>query len=78
MTTPEEARELLAQKRQEEKQLEEKMLTRAIAEIEQAAGKPVEEEARELLAQKRQEEEHLKETMLHRSEEEIKPQNSNK
>lgn len=71
MSIEEKARELLAEKRLEDVNLEENMLTRGVEEVNEQLGGMTEEKARELLAHNRLRDEHLEENMLTRTVEEI-------
>lgn len=70
MSTQEEAREAMAQSRQQEEQVEQSMLSRAQAEVETSTDDSVEEEAREAMVAKRQHEENVQRSMLSRAAEE--------
>jgi hypothetical protein len=73
MSTEEQARELLTQRRHHKEHLKETMLNRAEAQVDNPVGADTQtqEHARELLAQHRHQDEHLKETMLNRTESEM-------
>lgn len=71
MSTKEEAREAMAQQRQEEEDLQESMLSRSEAEIANKDESEIQAKARELMAEQRQQEEHLQESMLSRSAAEV-------
>jgi hypothetical protein len=71
MNTPEEAREVMSQHRQQEKHLQQSMLSRSEAEVETPTEDGIEETARELMAQDRQQEERLQQSMLNRSAAEV-------
>ncbi|MUG91570.1 hypothetical protein F7734_03335 [Scytonema sp. UIC 10036] len=69
MNTEDKARELMAQQRQHEENLQDSMRNRTEAEVHTPHAETVtQEEARELLAQERYHEEHLQETMRNRAE----------
>ena len=67
MSTQEEAREVMAQSRQQEQHVEKSMLSRSQAEIERLTDDDVEEEARAAMAAKRQHDEHIHQSMLGRT-----------
>lgn len=73
MSTEEQAREALTKQRHHDEHLQESMLDRAEAEIDNPdhADNMTQEHARELLAQQRHHDEHLKETMLNRAQSDI-------
>ena len=71
MSTQEQARKLMVEERQHEETLEEKMLTRAVEEVETNMPKEIEEKARELIVQERLHGEEIEEKMLTRANEEI-------
>ncbi|KAF3885976.1 MULTISPECIES: hypothetical protein [Nostocales] len=69
MNTEDRARELMAQQRHHEENLQDAMRNRTEAEVHDfPAETATQEEARELLAQQRHYEEHLQETMRNRAE----------
>jgi DNA-directed RNA polymerase alpha subunit len=70
MTTNDLARQKLAQQRQDQDHLDESMLTRAEAEL-QNADNELEEDTREHLAQQRQREDQRQESLRQRSEDEV-------
>ncbi|GET41114.1 hypothetical protein [Microseira wollei] len=71
MSTEKEARSAMNQQRQQEKHLQQSMLSRAEAEVEIPTSDGIEAEARELMAQQRQQEESLQQSMLSRAESEV-------
>ena len=71
MSTQEETRKLMAKERQHQEQLKEKMLTRAVEEVETQTTEETSEQARELIARERQHDQNLSEKMLSRATEEI-------
>lgn len=70
MSTQEQARELMVQQRQNNKNQQGSMLSRSEVEVDNPSdGKAVtDEQARELMAQQRHHDEHLQESMLSRTE----------
>ncbi|AFZ31839.1 hypothetical protein Glo7428_3356 [Gloeocapsa sp. PCC 7428] len=66
-----EAREAMAQQRQQEEHLQQSMLSRSEAEVNNPPGSHTEEEARELMIEQRQQEEQLQKSMLSRSAAEV-------
>lgn len=74
MSTDDKTRELLTEKRHHNEHLQETMLNRAEAELENSSqeDKPTEEKARELVTEKRHHGEDLQEKMLDRAEAEIR------
>ncbi|MFB2880105.1 hypothetical protein [Floridanema aerugineum] len=71
MTTEKQAREQMAQQRLEMEHLQESMLNRAEAEVQQGDNSATEELARQQMTQERLEAEQTNESMLTRSEAEI-------
>ncbi len=71
MSTQEQARQKMAESRQQEEHLKEAMLSRSEQELELADNSEIDEEARELMVEQRQHDKQLKQSMLSRSEEEI-------
>ncbi|HAZ47300.1 MAG TPA: hypothetical protein DDW76_32815 [Cyanobacteria bacterium UBA11369] len=71
MSTQEEARSAINQQRQQEKHLQQSMLSRAEAEVKTPTSDGIEAEARELMTQQRQQEESLQQSMLSRAETEV-------
>lgn len=72
MSTEKQAREQMAQQRLENEHLQESMLNRAEAEVQQGDNAATTEDlARQQMAQQRQEAEHIQEAMLTRTEAEI-------
>ncbi len=71
MTTEEEARSAMKNQRQQEKHLQQSMLSRAEAEVETPTADGIQAEARALMAEQRQEEESLQQSMLSRAESEV-------
>ena len=73
MSTNEKTRELLTEQRRHDEHLQETMLNRAEAELENSSeeDKPTQEQARELLTEQRHHDEDLQEKMLDRAEAEI-------
>lgn len=76
MTTQEQARQLMAEERQEAEHLQESMLERAAEEVQTPPTGELDEQARELLARERQEAEQLRESMLERASENAKKPNN--
>ncbi|PPS43489.1 hypothetical protein [Chroococcidiopsis sp. TS-821] len=66
-----EAREAMAQQRQQEEHLKQSMLSRSEAEVNTPPGSHIAEEARELMIEQRQQEEQLQQSMLSRSAAEV-------
>ncbi|MBE9190661.1 hypothetical protein IQ230_09885 [Gloeocapsopsis crepidinum LEGE 06123] len=66
-----EAREAMAQQRQQEEHLQQSMLSRSEAEVDTPPGSHTAEEARELMIEQRQQEEQLQQSMLNRSAAEV-------
>lgn len=71
LTTQEKARESIAQQRQHDQRLQEKMRARAISEMETTGHATTQEEARELVTEQRRHNDHLQETMHKRAADEI-------
>ena len=71
MSTEKQAREQMAQQRLENEHIQESMLNRAEAEVQQGDNAATEDLARQQMAQQRQEVEHIQEAMLTRTEAEI-------
>jgi trehalose-6-phosphate synthase len=71
MSTEKEARSAMNQQRQQEKHLQQSMLSRAEALVETPTSDGIEAEARELMAEQRQQEESLQQSMLSRAESEV-------
>lgn len=71
MSTEKQAREQMVQQRLENEHLQESMLNRAEAEVQQGDNAATEDLARQQMAQQRQEAEHIQEAMLTRTEAEI-------
>lgn len=71
MNTEEEARCAMKKQRQQEKHIQQSMLSRAETEVETLTSDDIEAEARELMAEQRQQEESLQQSMLSRAETEI-------
>lgn len=71
MTTEKQAREQMAQQRRENEHIQESMLNRAEAEVQQGDNHTTEDLARQQMTQQRLEAEHSNESMLSRSEAEI-------
>lgn len=71
LTMQEKARESIAQQRQHDQRLQEKMRTRAISEMETKGNATTQEEARELVTEQRRHDDHLQETMHKRAADEI-------
>jgi multidrug efflux pump subunit AcrA (membrane-fusion protein) len=73
MSNEKRARERVVQQRQHDEHLQELMLNRAEAEVNNPSNAEAvtQEQARELLTQQRQHDEHLQESMLNRAEAEI-------
>lgn len=67
MSTQEEARKAAAKQRQDEKQLQQSMLTRSEEALEGDGHTNISEEARELMAEEHQHEKHLEQTMRERT-----------
>lgn len=73
MNTEEKARELMAERRHHDQHLQESMLNRAEAEVNQpnTAEAQTQEQARELMAEQRHHDEHVQESMRSRAEAEV-------
>ena len=71
MSTQDQARKLIAKDRLHDELIQENMLTRASAEVEEQTITDTEEKARELLVEERLHQDKLEENMLTRSVEEI-------
>lgn len=71
MEIDEQARERLAQQRQDTENLQDTMLTRAEEQVQASDDSALDEQARKKLAEQRQHDEHIQDTMLHRSEEQL-------
>jgi hypothetical protein len=71
MNTEEQARKLRVQERQHDEQVQENMLSRAVAEVETHSVSETDVKARELLVQERQHDEQVQGTMLRRAVEEM-------
>jgi hypothetical protein len=71
MSTQEQARQKMAESRQQEEHLKEAMLSRSEEKLERTDNSEIDEEARELMVEQRQQDRQLKQSMLSRSEEEI-------
>lgn len=71
MSTQEEARKAIVKERQHQQNVQQNMLSRTAAEIEQLSPSAIEEKSRELIAQEREHEHHLQDSLLSRSEAEI-------
>jgi hypothetical protein len=71
MTTEQKARQLMVEGRQQEQNLQERLLTRSVEEVEVQSVEETEAKARELMVEERQQEETRQETMLSRAEAEI-------
>jgi hypothetical protein len=71
MSTREEAREAMAQQRQQEENLQQSMLLRSEAELAGKRESEIQQTARELMTEERQQAEHLQQSMLSRSASEV-------
>jgi hypothetical protein len=71
MGTQEEARKVLTENRQHRQNVQQNMLSRTAAEIEQLSQSAINEESRELIVKARKHQHHLQDSLLSRSEAEI-------
>lgn len=71
MSTQDQARQLMTEKRHHNEHLHDAMLSRAEAEVNQPSDADIQEQAREHLTEQRHHDEHLHESMLNRAETEV-------
>ena len=71
MSTQEDARKVMAKSRQHDENIQQNMLSRTEAEIENLSQSEIEQESRELMIEQRDHNRHIKQSMLSRSEAEL-------